>query len=79
MAEFLITIPDELAPGIVATAVLEGKDPEDVVSDYAVAVATKACQDLKVGPYYAGPITPQFNADGTPYGVDNGTTSEGEG
>ena len=67
MASFTITIDDSLAPGIVATAALEGKTPEEVVQAYAEAVATKACQDLKVGPYYTGPIPPQFNADGTPY------------
>ena len=67
MAEFLITIDDSLAPGIIATASLEGKAPEDVVNEAAEAAATKACQDLKVGPYYLGPIPPQFNADGTPY------------
>jgi hypothetical protein len=67
MAEFIISIDDTLAPGIIATASLEGKTPEDVVNEAAEAAATKACQDLKVGPYYAGPIPPQFNADGTPY------------
>jgi hypothetical protein len=67
MASFTITIDDTLAPGIIATASLEGKTPEDVVNEAAEAAATKACQDLKVGPYYAGPIPPQFNADGTPY------------
>jgi hypothetical protein len=67
MAEFTITIADELAPGIVATAALEGKTPEEVVNEYAAALATKTCQDLKVGPYYLGPIPPQFNADGTVY------------
>ena len=67
MAEFLISIDDSLAPGIIATASLEGKTPEDVVNEAAEAAATKACQDLKVGPYYTGPIPPQFNADGTPY------------
>jgi hypothetical protein len=67
MAEFTITIDDSLAPGIVATAALEGKTPEEVVNEYAAALATKTCQDLKVGPYYTGPIPPQFNADGTPY------------
>jgi hypothetical protein len=38
-----------------------------VVQEYANALAVKTCQDLKVGPYYTGPIPPQFNADGTPY------------
>jgi hypothetical protein len=41
MAEFTITIADELAPGIVATAALEGKTPEEVVNEYAAALATK--------------------------------------
>jgi hypothetical protein len=67
MAEFTITIADELAPGIVATAALEGKTPEEVVNEYAEALARKTCQDLKVGPFYIGPIPPQFNADGTVY------------
>jgi hypothetical protein len=35
MAEFLISIDDSLAPGIVATAALEGKTPEEVVNEYA--------------------------------------------
>jgi hypothetical protein len=67
MATFQITIDDTLAPGIIAIACAEGRLPEDVVQEYATAAATKACQDLKVGPYYVGPIAPQFNADGTPY------------
>jgi hypothetical protein len=67
MADFTITIDDTLVPGIIATANLEGKQPEDVVAEYAESVSRKACQDLKVGPYYTGPTPPQFNADGTPY------------
>ncbi len=67
MASFNITIDDTLVPGIIATASLEGKTPEEVVGEYATTLATKICQDLKVGPYYTGPIPPQFNADGTPY------------
>jgi hypothetical protein len=88
MATFQITIDDSLAPGIIATASLEGKTPEEVVNEYAEALANKTCQDLKVGPYYTGPIPPQFNADGTPYvapivedepALDtNDTSSEGE-
>ena len=69
MADFIISIDDSLAPGIIAIASLEGKTPEDVVNEAAAAAATKACQDLKVGPYYQGPIPPQFNADGTAYGT----------
>jgi hypothetical protein len=67
---FEIDIPDELVPGVIATAYAEEKAPEDVVAEYAVAMATKTCQDLKVGPYYTGPIPPQFNADGTPYATE---------
>jgi hypothetical protein len=67
MATFEITIDNTLVPGIVATAYAEGKQPEEVVSEYAAGMAIKVCQDLKVGPYYVGPIPPQFNADGTPY------------
>lgn len=70
--DFTITIPDELLPGIVATAYAEGKEPEAVVNDYAAAAATKACQDLRVGPCYVGPILPQFNADGSPFVPTNG-------
>jgi hypothetical protein len=88
MAEFIISIDNTLAPGIIATASLEGKTPEEVVNEYAEALANKTCQDLKVGPYYTGPIPPQFNADGTPYVAPivedepaletNDTSSEGE-
>lgn len=72
MAQFSIDIDDALIPGIVAISFAESTaespvTPEDVVRRYAQAAATKACQDLKVGPYYEGPIPPQFNADGTPY------------
>jgi hypothetical protein len=67
MASFNISIDDTLVPGIIATANLEGKAPEDVVEEYATSMATKVCQDLKVGPYYTGPTPPQFNQDGSPY------------
>jgi hypothetical protein len=85
MASFTISIDENLVPGIIATASLEGKTPEEVVSIYANNLATKTCQDLKVGPYYVGPTPPQFNPDGTPYDpnwvapvVDNDTTTEPE-
>jgi hypothetical protein len=68
-----ISIPEELVPGIVATAALESQrtgqqvTPELVVQQAAIEQAEKVCQDLKVGPYFTGPINPQFNADGSPY------------
>lgn len=65
--DFVVSIPDDLVPGVVATAALESITPEQVVQASAIALATKTCQDLKVGPYYVGPVTPQFNADGTPF------------
>ena len=61
---YTITIPDNLVPGIVATASVEGKTAEQVIGEYAVAVANKACQDLKVGPYYVGPSVPRLIEDG---------------
>lgn len=61
---YTITIPDNLVPGIVATASVEGKTAEQVIGEYAVAVANKACQDLKVGPYYVGPSIPRLISDG---------------
>ena len=70
--DLVITIPDELLPGLVAMAAASSTEDnpmtaEDVAQEYAIAAANKACQDMKVGPYYQGPIPPQFNADGTPY------------
>jgi hypothetical protein len=86
MANFTISIDDSLVPGIIATASLEGISPEEVVGAYATSMATKVCQDLKVGPYYVGPTPPQFNPDGTPYDpnwqppvVDSDDTTEPDG
>ena len=85
MASFQIDIDDALVPGIIATAYAEGRQPEEVVQDYAESMARKVCQDMAVGPYYQGPIPPQFNADGTPYvppadnpPVDPAPVTEGE-
>ena len=69
---YTVTIADDLNAGIIAIGYAESTleapvTPQDVVQRYAEAAATKACQDMKVGPCYVGPIPPQFNADGTPY------------
>lgn len=81
---YTVTIPADLNAGIIAIGYAESTleapvTPEDVVQRYALAAAQKACQDMKVGPYYTGPIPPQFNADGTPYTPvpqDNDTSQE---
>jgi hypothetical protein len=38
MAEFISSIDDSLAPGIIATASLEGKAPEEVVNEAAAVI-----------------------------------------
>ena len=71
-ATYTITIPDDLNAGIIAIGYAESTlevpvTPEDVVQRYAMAAAVKACQDMKVGPYYVGPINPAFGPDGLPF------------
>jgi hypothetical protein len=66
MAQFTIDIDDSLIPGIVAIAYTEGKEPTDIIQEYAYTAANKACQDYQVGPYWVMP-EPRFNQDGTPY------------
>lgn len=66
MAQFTIDIDDSLIPGIVAIAYTEGKEPTDIIQEYAYSAANKACQDYQVGPYWVMP-EPRFNQDGTPY------------
>jgi hypothetical protein len=68
---FEIDIPDELVPGVVAAAYAaeqsaRGRGGRSTPSPWP----PKPAQDLKVGPYYLGPIPPQFNADGTPYATE---------
>ena len=85
MANFQVTIPDELLPALVAEFVIvssaggtEATTPEEYFAASVVETVRQRAEIYKVGPYYTGPVNPQFNADGTPYGVDNGTTGEGE-
>jgi hypothetical protein len=66
MAQFTIDIDDSLIPGIVAIAYTEGKEPTDIIQEYAYSAANKACQDYQVGLYWVMP-KPRFNQDGTPY------------
>jgi hypothetical protein len=88
MASITITIPDEFVPGVVArmyevnaSREVPFADLDEFLSQQAADLASGACFDYKVGPYYVGPVNPKFNADGTPYvaeqGIDNQDTSGG--
>ena len=82
MAQFTIDIPDELLPALVAEfSLVQGSTPATSPEDYFAASVVETVRQraelYKVGPYYVGPVDPQFQADGTPFGVpvvDNDTT-----
>ncbi|AEX56022.1 hypothetical protein S-CBS4_gp055 [Synechococcus phage S-CBS4] len=84
MAQFTIDIPDELLPALVAEfSLVQGSTtattPEEYFAASVVETVRQRAELYKVGPYYAGPVDPQFQADGKPYGwvapvVDNDTT-----
>ena len=74
MAQFLIEIPDELLPALVAEfALVQGSTtattPEEYFAGSVVETVRQRAEIYKVGPYYVGPVDPQFNADGTLFGV----------
>jgi hypothetical protein len=70
---FTVSIPQDLVPGIIATAALMSEQTgqqvtlQMVVQDAAEKASRKACEDHHVGPSWTGPILPKFNADGTLY------------
>ena len=82
MAQFTIDIPDELLPALVAEfSLVQGSTPATSPEDYFAASVVETVRQraelYKVGPYYVGPVDPQFQADGSPFGasvVDNDTT-----
>ena len=72
MAQFTIEIPDELLPALVVEfGLVQGSTtattPEEYFEASIVETVRQRAEIYKVGPYYVGPIPPQFNADGTPY------------
>jgi hypothetical protein len=79
MAQFSLTIPDELLPalvvefGIVSSAGgTEATTPEEYFEASVVETVRQRAEIYKVGPYYVGPVDPQYNADGTPYEAEVG-------
>ena len=69
MALFTVDLPNEFLPGLVAelSTMPDAPTPEEYFQASAVELLRQRCEAYKVGPYYVGPIPPQFNADGTPY------------
>jgi hypothetical protein len=73
MAQFTVDIPDELLPALAAEFLLtQGSTPATTPEEYfqasIVETVRQRAEVYKVGPYYAGPVDPQFRADGKPYG-----------
>lgn len=70
VASFSIDIPDELLPALAAEfSLLEGTVEATTPEEYFVASVVETVRQraelYKVGPYYVGPLNPQFNEDGT--------------
>ena len=74
MAQFTIEIPDQLLPALVVEfGLVQGSTtattPEEYFQASIVETVRQRAEAYKVGPYYVGPVDPQYNADGTPFGV----------
>ena len=83
--DFTISIPDELLPALEAEfSLVQGNTPATTAEEYfsasVVETVRQRAELYKVGPYYVGPVDPQFRQDGKPFGyvepepVDNDTT-----
>lgn len=74
MTQFTINIPDELLPALIAEfSLIQGsnnfKNLEEYFSASVIEIIRQRAEIYKVGPYYVGPVNPQFNQDGTLFGV----------
>lgn len=72
MAKFSIDIPDELLPALIAEfSLVQGSttatSPEEYFSASVVETVRQRAELYRVGPYYSGPVDPQFRQDGKPY------------
>lgn len=74
MAQFTIDVPDELLPALVAEfSLVQGSTtattPEEYFAGSVIETIRQRAEIYQVGPYYRGAVNPQFNADGTLFGV----------
>jgi hypothetical protein len=73
MAQFQIEIPDELLPALEAEfSLVQGSTTATTAEEYfagsVVETVRQRAELYKVGPYYVGPVDPQFRQDGKPFG-----------
>lgn len=75
MATFTLDIPDELLPAIVAefsivtaAGATSAATPEEYFAASVIEILRQRAEDYQVGPYYVGPVSPRFAADGMPFG-----------
>ena len=74
MANFSVTIPDELLPALVAefhvvseAGATTATTPEEYFQASVVEIVRQRAETYRVGPYYVGVQPPAFNANGSPY------------
>ena len=86
MAQFTLSIPDELLPALAAEFHIvssaggtEAATAEEYFAASVIEIVRQRAEIYKVGPYYTGPVNPQFNADGTPYAASEVNDTNGGG
>jgi hypothetical protein len=73
MADFSLTIPDELLPALTAEFLIvstgggtEATSVEEYFAGSVVEIVRQRAEIYKVGPYFEGAVEPKFLADGMP-------------
>jgi hypothetical protein len=73
MAQFSLTIPDELLPALQAeflivstTGATSAESAEEYFAGSVVEIVRQRAEIYKVGPYFEGAVEPKFLADGMP-------------
>ena len=70
--DFTVSIPDELLPALAAEfSIVQGSTSAATAEEYFAASVIETVRQraelYKVGPYFVGPVDPQFRADGKPF------------
>jgi hypothetical protein len=73
MAQFSLTIPDELLPALAAEFLIvsaaggtQATTAEEYFAGSVVETVRQRAEIYKVGPYFVGAVEPKFLIDGTP-------------